>query len=73
MTTTSSRRLLICDSPALEGEMADRPEGGRSDWARPASWQMEAGAPRGATPSVAFGDISPLKGGDEALHARIIG
>ncbi len=43
--------------------MAGRPEGGRSDWTRPSLRQKEVGALREATPSVAFGDISPSRAG----------
>ncbi|ESX16770.1 hypothetical protein X767_26745 [Mesorhizobium sp. LSJC264A00] len=51
--------LLI--SP-LEGEMAGRPEGVVSHQA-PTSFVVAKGAsaPRAATPSVAFGDISPSR------------
>jgi hypothetical protein len=40
--------------------MAGRPEG--VDWMRPPLRQMEVSALREATPSVAFGDISPSRG-----------
>ncbi|ESY54389.1 hypothetical protein X745_16460 [Mesorhizobium sp. LNJC374B00] len=44
----------------LEGEMAGRPEGSvRLD--APPLRPMKVSAPRAATPSVAFGDISPSR------------
>ncbi|WP_245517815.1 hypothetical protein, partial [Mesorhizobium sp. M1D.F.Ca.ET.183.01.1.1] len=56
----------------LEGEMAGRPEGvasAGSTYSGPLK-KEEAGAPREATPSVAFGDISPSRGEITALVAR---
>ncbi|RRI05490.1 glycine--tRNA ligase subunit beta [Mesorhizobium tamadayense] len=55
-----------------EGEMAGRPEGVASAGATPSggSKKEEVGAPREATPSVAFGDISPSRGEITALVAR---
>ncbi|MER9752099.1 glycine--tRNA ligase subunit beta [Mesorhizobium sp. M0166] len=56
----------------LEGEMAGRPGGVASaDATRSGlSKQKEVGAPRGTTPSVAFGDISPSRGEITALARR---
>ncbi|ESX95409.1 hypothetical protein X754_08445 [Mesorhizobium sp. LNJC403B00] len=51
--------LLI--SP-LAGEMAGRPEGSVRLGSAYLPLQKEVSAPREATPSVAFGDISPSRG-----------